>query len=963
MSPARLARFSLALLLAALVSGCAPMIASAPAAVTIAPPSASPTSGASSAAPAVVPSRRTPAGTAVAPPPAATGAGPAPTRPPVPTVGMPAFADVTREAKRSAGFLPVWSKDDKTWIEIPTERLGKPFFLASSVATGLGERFFWPGLMGASQVVEFRRVGNNVQLVARNLGVRAGSDVKLASTLAESYSDSLIAWAPMAAQVHPDRKSLLIDAAALLFNDLTGAQTLLEASYRLPYALDRGNTSITRSQASAAGTSFTVRYHFVIPKLPAPAAFNPSGPSPNPASQPNPPRVVPDARSLFVSYAYTMAPLPEQPMSSRTADPRVGYFVSSFSDFSDDRQEGRRTHLIRRWRLEKQDPGAEISPPKEPIRVVMDRNIPLKWRPALREGILEWNKAFERAGFRNAITVEQQADADPASTLEGTRVLAVRWFVQEGPGSTAVGPSQSDPRTGEMLRGAAIIDENRVRVMRLRATESVSRWSERLSQSIPPAFAHRPELPGGLAHAAPALAAGGGGGHTHAPGQEVCSYGDELAEDAAAALELLLERGQIQAASPQADQFIYDALKQVTMHEVGHVLGLRHNFRASASVKLAQLRDAQWIKRNALSPTVMEYLPVNMPLDGEPVTPYFQSTLGAYDYWAIEYGYRQWPSAELEKQGLQALLARAAADPMLAYATDEDLANNDPSVHQRDLGDDPLAWAQREIKLGRELFARTTAKVPQSGDDDTITRRAFGRYFNSMATSLPLAVKSIGGFHTSRVNGLVHKPMLAPVPSAQQRLALDMVLNEFLKSAAFRFDPVLMGRIGVDHFERFGPGRTAGVDFSIPQQVSNLQKAALDALMADTLAGRLADAEAHVADARLLLSFSEVQDKLAAAVWSELKSGAGGITIDSLRRNVQREHIKRLAAGLVRPAPATAADVRAVHRQTALRLQTQLQSALSAKAPGLSSLVRAHLEDCVATLNEALKAPLVKQGA
>ncbi len=948
MSSTANARFALAPVLAALIGGCAPMPPTAPAAPT--PPAVSaPNSPAAGAAlPQGVPTRQMPP--AASPPAAAgLGAGPAPNRAPGQAAGLPAFSDITRDARRSVGFLPVWSKDDKTWIEIPADRLGKPFFLASSVATGLGERFFWPGLMGGSQVVEFRRAGNNVQLVARNLGVRAGNDSKLAATLAESYSDSLIAWAPMAAAVHPERKSVLIDAAALLFNDLAGAQTLLEASYRLPYALDRGNTSITRANASAASTSFTVRYHFAIPKLPAPAAFNPTGPSPNPAAQPSPPRVVPDARSLFVSYAYTMAPLPAQPMSSRVADPRVGYFVSSFSDFSDDRQEGRRSHLIRRWRLEKKDPAAEVSEPKEPIRVVMDRNIPIKWRPALREGVLEWNKAFERAGFRNAITVEQQADTDESSTLEGTRVLAVRWFVQEGPGSTAVGPSQSDPRTGEMLRGAAIIDENRVRVMRLRATEQVSRWSERLAQSIPPAFANRLEVPMGA-------------GHVHAPGQDVCTYGEELAEDAAAALDLLLERGQLQPASPQADQFIHDALKQVTMHEVGHVLGLRHNFRASASVKLAQLRDAQWIKRHALSPTVMEYLPVNMPLDGEAVTDYFQTTLGAYDYWAIEYGYRQWPSAELEKQGLQALLAKAAVDPMLAYATDEDLANFDPSVHQRDLGDDPLAWAQREIKLGRELFARTTAKTPRPGEDDTLTRRAFNRLFSSMATSLPLAVKSIGGFHTSRVYTSAAQPLLAPVPAHQQRLALDMVLNEFLRSAAFKFDPALLGRIGLDHLERMGPGRSSGVDFSIPQQVGNLQKAALDALMADALAGRLADAESHAVDTRTLLSFTEVQDKLSAAVWSELKAGPV-ISVDSLRRNLQREHIKRLAAGLVRPAPATTADVRSVHRHTAVRLQSQLQAALASKTGNPTGLVRAHLEDCLATLSEALKAPLIKQGA
>ncbi len=851
----------------------------------------------------------------------------APAGRPTPLPGALApFAETVREAKRSDGYLPVWTRDDRTWLEIPAALLDKPFFMASSVAGGTGEGRFWPGLTGRSDMVQLRRVGNTVQLIARNTAVRAPAGTPLARALSESYSDSLLAAAPLLAAPHPLTKALLVDANVLLGSDIFNAQLALEAQHRLPYALDRANSSFERVRTTPAGTFITLRQHFSVPRLPATVS--------NPALAPNPPRALPDVRSLFIGVTYTLAPLPAVPLQTRAADPRVGYFNTSFVDLGNDNQEGRRTHLIRRWRLEKADPTAEVSAPKEAIRVVLDRNIPEKWRTPVREGVLEWNKAFERAGFRNAVVVEQQpADAD-WSALEGTRVIAVRWFAQEGPGSTAVGPSQSDPRTGEMLRGAVIIDENRVRLMRARVAETVPVLADAAPGAQPGDFAAR-------------LA------------QEFCSYGQDAMDDASFGLELLAARGQIDPNGPEGDRFVADALKNVAMHELGHVLGLRHNFRASASVKLTQLRDPAYTAANGLSPSVMDYNGQNTPLEGESLADYHMTTLGAYDYWAIEYGYRQWPDAATEKRELAALADRADREPLLAYGTDEDLANNDPLIAQRDMGDDPLAYAQRQIKLARELWQRTTTRALAPGEDFTLYRRTISRVFGAMGTSLPLATKMIGGSYTARVSPAANRPLVQPVPAKEQRAALALVVTEFFGSQSFKFDPQLMMRLGVDQGERFGPGR--GVDFSLQTQVLGLQRQALDALMAENLAGRLADAESQVADPRTLLDFAEVQASLSNAVWSELAAkGAGGIAVDSLRRNLQREHVRRLAAGLVRPATQSAADVRPVFRQTALQLQARLNATLGGgKSTGL---VRAHLDDCLATLSEALKAPLVKQG-
>lgn len=899
--------------------------------------SAPPAAQSVSAAPVVVSSQARPVGVAPGSASGSVGAAAAgPTRPATQPGAPVPFADVTRDAKRTDGYLPVWTRDDKTWIEIPAALLEKPMFFASSISGGLGERFFFPGLMGREQIVALRRVGNTVQLLARSQHARAPAGTPLARALAESYSDSLLGAAPLAAAPQAQNGALLVDASLLLGGDMAGVQTSLESQFRMPYALDRSNSSIERVRTQAAGLYVVMRQHYSVPKLPAPPPPSvPGATPPNPAALPSPPSSLPDARSLFLGMSYTFAPLPVQPMKPRLADPRVGYFTQSFINFGDDTQEGARTHYIERWRLEKKDPAAAVSEPKEPIRVVLDRNIPEQWRLPLREAALEWNKAFERAGFRNAITVEQQAPDADWSTLEGVRLLSVRWFAQDGPGSTAVGPSQSDPRTGEILRGAAIIDENRVRVFRARATEGVPRWAEQLPPAATTAFAQR---------------------------YAVCNYGEEAFADAGFAFDLLVERGLLDPKGPEAEKYIADALKNVTMHEIGHALGLRHNFRASTSVTPAQLRDRAYTQANGLTASVMEYNAQNLPLQGEPVGDYNMLTLGAYDHWAIEFGYREFANGANERAELQALAARSEREPALAYGTDEDLGNYDPLINQRDMGNDPLAFAQRQIKLARELWDRTTTRPLAADEDLGVYRRALTRVLTSLGSSLPLATKYVGGVYTSRAKAGANQALLVPVPAAQQRAALEVVVAELFSSASFKFDPRVMSRLGVDQEERRGPNR-GGVDFSLPTAVLALQRGALDSLMSDSLAGRLADAESKVANPAQLLSYYEVQWRLVLAVWSELptvRSRAGEAEIDSLRRSLQREHVRRLAAGLLRPGAATAADVRAVHRQVARALQSLLQKAVTSQRG--SNLVRAHLEDSLATLSEALKAPLVKQG-
>ena len=881
-----------------------------------------------------------------APPSPAPAPSPQQTTAPIPLAGAPApaapappgapkpFKEVLKDAQEIPGLFKLHRKDEKVWIEISPEQFDKPFFFSMNIPKSVGERGLYGGQMVGRynsvsigyHIAEWKKIGPQVQLIAKNTQFFAAEGTPQARFVEQSFSDSLLASAPAASMPHPETKAVLIEANALLFSDVPGYSTTLEGAFRMPFTLDVRNTSFSKVNNGEVLTSLQVNAHFAVPKISPPPL------TPPPVPNPPPPTATPDPRSLFVGFQYNFMKLPAQPMHARPADPRIGHFTTSRVDYTDDLTAKPREYFVARWRLEKKDPAAAISDPVEPIVYWLDKNIPEKYRKSVAEGILEWNKAFEKAGFSNAIVAKQQTEKDDFDTMD-SRHASVRWFTGADVGF-AIGPSHIDPRTGEILDADIGMSDVFARGARRQVAEDFSRpTGGEVAQSIQlgdPLLAQRGFLP--------------------------CNYMEQSAQEMHFAFDMLEARG-LDMSSPEAEAVAQAYVKDVVMHEIGHTLGFRHNFRASTIYTSKQINDPEFTRKNGITGSVMDYTPFNIAMKGEVQPEYVMSTIGPYDYWAIEYAYK--PIADAEEKTELARIASRSGEPLLAYATDEDagvgniLIGIDPDVNRFDLGSDPLEYYRKRMKLSRELWDRLQTMKLAPGESYERLTRSLQSGFSALTRVAPLAAKYVGGVHHVRDFAGGDRPLYEPTPIARQREALTMITNDLFQVDSFKFKPEFVSHLGIDHF-----ARPRNPDISIANAVLNLQKSVLDQLLSDQVATRLLDSQEKVSDRTKLLKLSDLYDTLQNAIWAELKTGR---EISPMRRNLQREHLKRVVNMLVRTSATMPADARSLAREDAIEIQGNIRAALA--RGGHSKETRAHLRESLDTLSEALKAPMQRASA
>jgi hypothetical protein len=359
----------------------------------------------------------------------------------------------------------------------------------------------------------------------------------------------------------------------------------------------------------------------------------------------------------------------------------------------------------------------------------------------------------------------------------------------------------------------------------------------------------------------------------------------------------------------------------------------------------------------------MEYAPVNLASPGaKPVAP-FQTTLGSYDYWAIEYAYRPLPAAD-EKAALERIAARNN-EPELAFGTDEDnYLGIDPDALQFDLGSDPLAFAAKRLAIARDLFKRQETRGLSPERDYAVLRRSLNFAVNDVARSVGVLARQIGGVRTLRDFPGSGRDPLQPVSAAAQREALDQISRGLFAADSLAVSPALQRRLAPDFQERTDALESGGAavvtDYSVTDRLLGVQRVLLNQLMGDEVAARVLDNQGKAAQRTEALQLSELYTRLGRDIWSELDGAGNTRTLDipAPRRALQREHLNRISAMLLRPGAAGRADARSLVRAQAQALRLRIDAA--ARRSNLGADTRAHLQDGADTLAETLAAKIAR---
>lgn len=836
--------------------------------------------------------------------------------------GGPSFDKTIKDFAPIQGLFNFYFKesDQRILLEIKPDQLGQVFLLSMTREAGDG-LFFDSSSQENTLPVYFRKHGKTIQMYVKNLNYRANESTAISRAIPRGVSDALMSSAQIISPPHPERGSLLVDASELFVSDLANSGKTFQMLQRMMgvgYRVDERSSFIHKVKSFEKNSEIEVRLNFV--------GDGTDFPTPTLA----------DDRTFQHLMHYSLSKLPQSDYKPRLADDRVGHFTTMFWDYNQFNQNDPYVRYVNRWKLEKADPSLPLSPPREPIVYWLENTIPVEHREAVKEGVQLWNQAFAKIGFKDAIVVKQMpddADWDPADSRYNT----IRWMVNPGAGY-AVGPSRAHPLTGEIFDADVRISADFVRYL----------FDEYESLAVPLGAENvKPNLRELLK---------ANKGHS-----QLCEYTDGLAREAAFGHQLLAARGSLPPG--ESARFMRESIVALVAHEVGHTLGLRHNFKASTLHKSSDLHLLNQTRSKGLTSSVMDYVPVNLAPKGVTQGEYFQTTLGPYDYWAIEYAYSQFPadSATSEKGHLDKIAARSTK-PELAYGTDEDVYGGpgsvDPTANIWDLSDDPLAFQHQRLNLAQELFGKIESQFEKPGERYPRLREVFsmglGEYFRSISGM----VRYVGGIYTHRnhVGDPDSKRPLQVVPAAKQREALKMIGNELFSSTAFQFSPELLSKLGPERQWNFD-GDTFGMRLDVPvhQMVQSLHTSVLNYLMSSTLLMRLQNNEMLFKKGEDRFSLEEHFSYLRDTVWSELKAGQN---VSSFRRNLQRVHLEQLKSLYLGKSRSIPSDARTLARHDLVTLRNQIDSTLKASGGKLDRITRAHLDESRAIMDATVKAML-----
>ena len=758
--------------------------------------------------------------------------------------------DFTKSSKRIDGLFTIYQDTITGSLKllVKDEQLNKDFIYFSQIADGVADVGKIRGSYQGSSVFHVKKYFNRLEFIAPNTSFYFDKKNAISKSSTANISDAVITADKILASDSKTGEYLIAADGLFLSETFTRIKTP-KFPKQSPFAFTLGKFDKTKSKIEEIKNypeNTNVKTEYVYSN---PSVLNGGSDA------------ITDGRNVSIKVFHTFMKIPENDYETRTDDPRVGYFLTETNDMTSTDVVNYRD-FIHRWKLVKKNPDATISDPITPITWWIENTTPVEFIETIKEGVLEWNKAFQKAGFSNAMVVKIQPD-DADWDAGDIRYNVLRWTSSPNPRFGGYGPSFVNPKTGQIL-GADIMLEyvhftNRVYYDRIFNNAATSDFTKSTAEDEKIEFFKNKS------------------NHLY------CSKGHLMHENTLFGQTVLAAAG---ASDLEMEGIKKQGMKSLIMHEIGHTLGLNHNMKASQLFSPEQLADANFIKGKALTGSVMDYAGINLTTDRSKQGQYYDMSIGPYDIWAIQFGYTPFKS----NSERNALLDRST-EPELIFGNDADDMRSpgkgiDPRAMIGDLSNDQIKYSTDRIELSNNMMKDIKTRFGNSGESYMQLKQAYQILMRQSAAAADIIARFIGGVYVDRAKpGQIGGTMpFTPVSLKEQKRAMNALNKYVFASNAFNapndlYNYLASQRRGYNFYQE-------PEDPKIHEQVLSYQKRILAHITHPNTLQRISNSELYGNQYKLSTYMTDLNNAI-------FKPDVKG-NINSFRQNLQGTYTKVL---------------------------------------------------------------------
>ncbi len=656
------------------------------------------------------------------------------------------FSDLMAGAELSEGLFDLYRLNDsgELYMKVSADQLGMELLHLVTSQDGLSSNWTMRGGYASKRIIRLRRDYNKLVFEQINTHYYFDPASPLSRAAEANLPPSILALADITDE--SEEGDLLVKVSPVFLSEAMHQITLPgdpQAEPGTEFSLGELNADKTRlKEIRSYPDNVDLMVNYVYEN---PAPLVSGGPG------------LTDDRVVVLVMQHSLVKLPDNDFQPRFEDPRLGYFTDRVTDQTSHSPTPYRDP-IQRWNLVKKNSGVARSEPVEPIVFWLENTTPHEYRDVITDALLTWNQAFESAGFVNAVQVKVQPD-DADWDAADIRYNVLRWTASDESPWGGYGPRFSDPRSGQII-GADIMLEFRWITSHLRDDRD---FTEAL-------------LPINSA------------GNRRREGCQLGAYKQSQ-------LSMARALSAAKPGSEEESELVRQSLYDLVTHEVGHTLGLNHNFIGSHYLSPQQLASAELTAERGVAATVMDYLSINFAASGQEQPTFYPLAPGPYDHWAIEYGYSEALADEqAERLRLDTILARST-EPDLAFGHDaDDMRSSESGIDPRfmifDQSADPVLFAVNRVALIESLMPGMLEKLAQPNQSWQEMYDAYLNLTGEWSRQMMVASRWVGGVYVDRAfqgQAGATQP-LRPIPVARQRAAMNLLTEKLFAPDALQFD-------------------------------------------------------------------------------------------------------------------------------------------------------------------------------